>query len=789
MTSSSTLHLRPPFRAEHVGSLLRTQPLYEKRALLEEGKCSREDLKQVEDEAVKHVVTLQRELGIKTITDGEMRRDQFYDGVFDNLEGMVFLPERPITEFKVTGLSIYLLTLFKHTDQRYIPFIGFMYASGVPHFPTYYCNGRIKRTKPFYVDQFKYTRSVVSPEEVPHIKINVCAPSWFHQRHGSDLTYDLNVYKNDEEYFADLGVAYRAEFQELYDLGCRHIQIDDPTFAFFCHDPTIAAMKEHGVDPRALLDTYIRAINICTQGRPKDLTISLHICRGNFKGLHFCEGGYDFIAEKVFNGLDVDALYLEFDDARSGDFAPLKHIPRNKTVVLGLVTTKNPQLETVDTVKTRVEEAVAVMSQDGSRTREEALNQSNAFSFSHGNPTQCDDLTLTWSGGSPPYTVLLTPVFGTPRNISIPSSSVNNGQGSFSTQLPIAQGEKFLVTMSDATGFGSGGTTELLTVGSSKGGSCNTTEPDVAFSYQLNSALQQCRTFTFSDYSGAIQPVTIIVMHISFGLIPGGQSVVLQPPRGTTSFDWTTNVWNGTSMVFVMADGQFRQGGSSDVRIVGASDDRSCIDSNSPSSTFVPTATSTGTNPTSTESDTSAPSSSDTSSTPIGAVAGTVLGALVFLAVFVTLGLFFLRRRRDKKPGQIGWDGTDFRRHSQRMQIDSFDHPPSTGSGLYPAPLLSAPRPPNADPFSSTTDLGHGANDPFNPVSPSDQTYGSEIEPFTEQSAGPALTSAQRKAAMAGMTAYKPSRFIVHTDAEDVPPVPEEEEVVELPPRYTERRS
>ncbi|KAI3621808.1 methionine vitamin-b12 [Moniliophthora roreri] len=358
MASVASLHVKPPFRADHVGSLLRTKPLYEKRALLEEGKCSAEELREVEDKAIKHVVALQRELGIKTITDGEMRRNQFYDGVFDKLEGVVFMPERPITEFK-----------------SYIPFIGFMYATGVPHFPTFYCNDKIKRTKPFYVDQFKYIKSLVPPEDVPHIKINMCAPSWFHQRHGSDLTYDLNVYKNDKEYFDDLGAAYRGEIQELYDLGCRHVQIDDPTFAFFCHEPTVTAMKEQGVDPSALLDTYVRAINVCTQGRPKDMTVSLHICRGNYKGLHFCEGGYDLIAEQVFNGLDVDALYLEFDDARSGDFTPLKHIPNNKTVVLGLVTTKNSQLESVEALKARVEEAVNAMSQDGKRSREEALNQ------------------------------------------------------------------------------------------------------------------------------------------------------------------------------------------------------------------------------------------------------------------------------------------------------------------------------------------------------------------------------------------------------------------------------
>ncbi|EEB90448.1 hypothetical protein MPER_11342 [Moniliophthora perniciosa FA553] len=211
---------------------------------------------------------------------------------------------------------------------------------------------------------------------------------------------------------------------------------------------------------------------------------------------------------------------------------------------------------------------------------------------------------------------------------------------------------------------------------------------------------------------------------------------------------------------------------------------------------MVPTATSTSPGATSTGSTSSPPVSNDQGSTPIGAIAGTVLGALVFLAVFITMGLFFLRRKKDKKPGQIGWDGTDFRRHSQRMQIDSFDHPPGTGHALSVAPTYSSP-----NPFASSHDLSTinspstndpSTNDPFNLISPSDQTYISEIEPFTAHSAGPStMTSAQRKAAMAGVVAsQKPSRFIVHTDAEDVPPPEqEEEEVVELPPRYTERRA
>jgi len=373
-TKMTSIHLKPPFRAEHVGSLIRPKALFEKRQLHEQGELTLEELKTDEDDAIKHAVKLQQEFGMKTITDGEMRRAMFFEGVFDKLDGMIDMPQRPISTFK-----------------PYIPHIAFMYAAGIQEAATVFCSGKIRRTKPFYVDDFKFLKSVVPAEDVKSIKITMCSPSWFHQRHGSDMTYDLSVYKNDDEYFDDLGVAYREEFQELYDLGCRHIQIDDPTFCYFCNENMITGMEKAGVDHEALLDTYIRAINVCTQGRPDDLTISVHMCRGNFKGMHFSEGGYSRIAVKVFNTLDVDAFYLEFDTERSGDFAPLRHLPLNKVAVLGLVTTKNPKLESVEDLKARVNEAVDVLTEGNPRrSKEVALNQ---LSIS----TQCGFASV-WQG-------------------------------------------------------------------------------------------------------------------------------------------------------------------------------------------------------------------------------------------------------------------------------------------------------------------------------------------------------------------------------------------------------
>lgn len=398
----------------------------------------------------------------------------------------------------------------------------------------------------------------------------------------------------------------------------------------------------------------------------------------------------------------------------------------------------------------------------------------NAFSFTHETPTQCDNLNISWIGGTAPFYLLLTPVYGTPHNISIPDSAFSNGQGSFSAQLAFREGQKFLITMSDGTGFGTGGNTEVLTVGSSNGGSCNTTDPGVPFFYELNSALQQCRAFTFSGYPQAIQPVTIM------GIVPGGTSFVLRPPMNSATYDWTASVYNGTTIIFLMIDSQGRQGGSSDLWTVGVSDDLSCINSNSPSSTMLGSPTSTGASPTSTSDN---DNDNDKSSTSIAAIAGTVVGGLVFLAVAITMGLFFLKRRKDARSHSRWDDGTDFRCHSERLHSD-IDPVGPLSEQYTPASHVT-------NPFSSPSELdissrAHGTSLSYDTLPRS----ATDISPFTAQDAPPSIISAaQRKAAMAGSSSYKPSRFIVHTDAEDIPPPEEQEEVVELPPVYSERKA
>jgi len=320
--------------------------------------------------------------------------------------------------------------------------------------------------------------------------------------------------------------------------------------------------------------------------------------------------------------------------------------------------------------------------------------------------------------------------------------------------------------MSDATGFGSGGNSQIFTVADASSGSCNTTGPNADFFFDLNTALQQCRQFTFSGYSGAIQPITIM------GVIPGGDSFTLSPPTSTDdSYDWTADIWNGTEVVFIIIDSKGRQGGSSDTQTVGASDDSSCINSSSPSSTEPPVASSTGTSS----------SSSSGSTTPVGAIAGTVIGGLIFLAAVISLTLFCLRRRRERKdPVWIEASGAYSRRSRRNQSIDiDLLAGEQQNSGLQPYALSHSSRSNNTPLQSTSFDLPPSA-----PFLPSEQ---SQITPFTAQSEPLSpLSSSTRKA---GLSSKATPRFIVHHDAEDVVPGEEEEEVVELPPQYSERRA
>ncbi|KAF6766156.1 hypothetical protein DFP72DRAFT_8486 [Ephemerocybe angulata] len=455
-----------------------------------------------------------------------------------------------------------------------------------------------------------------------------------------------------------------------------------------------------------------------------------------------------------------------------------------------------------------------------------------AFTFTSGSPSQCDALTIEWQGGKAPFELLFVPLFGTPQNVSIPDSAFADGKGSFSTIVLFPEKQRLVLTMSDSTGFGTGGTTDVMTVAQSKGGTCDSSDRGVAFPFQLNSALTQCRPFTFEGYGAAVQPITI------WAVIPGGQPTVLHPPSGNT-FSWTANVAAGTSMIFLMTDAQGRQGGASDIKLVGASDDSSCINGNSPSSTLKPTsASSTASQTSSTSKSTETPSSSATPNNglTIGAIAGTVIGSLLFLAVIVTLGLFFLKsmkKKSDKRKTPPEY------RHSRRMPSDGtfFDRAPNPHGPPNPMPPAHYPYSPNTavpldNPFADSTQMsnltpadpnaqfayrqqpedpfqGHtphypyppptAAQDPFNPgtqllpgaMAPLPPAPWSESGRTAMSQESISTSSSQVKAGDAGASAYTPapSRFRVHNkDPEDDMPAPSTDGVGEIPAQYAERR-
>ncbi|KAK7694753.1 hypothetical protein QCA50_001941 [Cerrena zonata] len=355
----SLIQLIPTSRADHIGSLLRPQSLQDARERYASKQCTAQELKAVEDAAISQAVDLQKQLGLKTITDGEYRRAFFFEGMFEKLDGLTFIPNKPLS-----------------TCKPYLPYIQVQRAMGMTDTPSVYCTGKIRRTEGVYTKDFEYLKSLVSPNEVKQLKITMVSPIWLHIRHGSEETYDPSVYKSDDEYFSDIIRAYREEIEALYNLGCRNIQIDDPSFCFMCTPSMPSGMREMGEDPEAMMMQYINVYNTILKDKPKDLIVGVHMCRGNFRGMHYCEGGYEPIAATLFKELNVDRFYLEYDTSRAGGLEPLRYLPLNKVAVLGLVTTKAGTLESLKDIKARVEQAVSVIAAgEPKRSRETALSQ------------------------------------------------------------------------------------------------------------------------------------------------------------------------------------------------------------------------------------------------------------------------------------------------------------------------------------------------------------------------------------------------------------------------------
>jgi 5-methyltetrahydropteroyltriglutamate--homocysteine methyltransferase len=324
----------PPFRADHVGSFLRPKVLLEAREQLKAGTISGSQLRAIEDEAIRGIVKIQEDLGFRGITDGEFRRTYFH---IDFLEQLAGVETRG-------GISMHFHSAAGNVD----------FAPPVMH-----VTARVRHVKPIQVDDFKFLRGVT--QRTP--KVTIPSPTMLHFRGGRDAI-SREAYPDLALFFADVAAAYRAEIRALGDAGCTYLQLDDTNLAYLCDAKMRDGARQRGDDPDELPRRYARLINAAIADRPEGMTICVHLCRGNFKSAWVAEGGYEPVAEVLFNELQVDGYFLEYDDARSGDFAPLRFVPPGKTVVLGLVTTKLGQLESKDMLKRKIEEAARLVPLD-----------------------------------------------------------------------------------------------------------------------------------------------------------------------------------------------------------------------------------------------------------------------------------------------------------------------------------------------------------------------------------------------------------------------------------------
>jgi methionine synthase II (cobalamin-independent) len=356
------LHQRPPFRAEHLGSLLRPEQLLNTKAAQEKGEVSDAKLAEVEAQEFKNIVKVQKELGYPAASDGEYCRHMFWGTFFPGLDGF-----EEVTEFD------------QDIFRPYAPDIAAFLEAGHKPGETVICTGKIKHVGSTYVDQFKYLASLVPAEEVKNLKITLAAPNWYHLRYREGKAYPKDVYSSDEEYFGDIAKAYQAELKILYDAGCRNVQYDDPNLAYFCSEKFLNGFKEDSANVYSaddMFQKYIKLYNDSFIGLPEDMHVGVHLCRGNFVGSrHFSEGGYDRIAIKLFQELNVHTYYLEYDTERAGGFEPLKHLPTHKNVILGVVTSKFATMEDKEEMKKRVINAAKIIAEGNNITLEAALNQ------------------------------------------------------------------------------------------------------------------------------------------------------------------------------------------------------------------------------------------------------------------------------------------------------------------------------------------------------------------------------------------------------------------------------
>jgi methionine synthase II (cobalamin-independent) len=319
----------PPFRADHVGSLLRPPALLKAREDFKEGSVDAEELKGIEDEAIRDVVRKQEEVGLQSATDGEFRRASWHMDFIYQLGGITTAQDHIKVQFRNAEGTIEFSPAALHVEER------------------------VALREPIFAEAFQFVQDCVTTATP---KLTIPSPSMVHYR-GGRAAVNEDVYPDMDDFWADLTSAYAGEVRALGDLGCTYLQFDDTSLAYL-NDPK---QREHvaslGGDAEHQHETYIRHINEALEDRPEGMTVTTHMCRGNFRSSWVAEGGYDFVAEALFNDLAVDGFFMEWDDARSGGFEPLRFVPKGKYVVLGLVTTKSGALESREDLERRIEEA------------------------------------------------------------------------------------------------------------------------------------------------------------------------------------------------------------------------------------------------------------------------------------------------------------------------------------------------------------------------------------------------------------------------------------------------
>jgi 5-methyltetrahydropteroyltriglutamate--homocysteine methyltransferase len=323
-----TQRTKPPFRAEHVGSLLRPAALKQARLDRAAGKIDAAELRAIEDDAIRKLVRQQEEIGLQAVTDGEFRRDSWHMDFYRQIGGLGAHGTAPPIKFKTQAGEIDYVTALLQVEAR------------------------LSLPKTIFAADFSFLKSVATATP----KLTIPSPSVLHRRALAAMG-NAGVYADVDTFWRDLATVYAQEVAQLGALGCTYLQLDDTSFATLCDPAQREGLGKAGVDGEHIHETYIRVFNEAVKARPAGMSVVTHTCRGNHRSAWFASGGYDFIADALFNKLDVDGFFLEYDDERSGDFAPLRFLPKGKIAVLGIVSSKQRALESKDQIKRRLEEA------------------------------------------------------------------------------------------------------------------------------------------------------------------------------------------------------------------------------------------------------------------------------------------------------------------------------------------------------------------------------------------------------------------------------------------------